>query len=87
MDGIDINAEFIDFGRDLAKERSLDNSVNFHHVTNSTLPFPDQQIDCVIAKNVFIYVDDPIDTYKECYRILKPGAGFMLWKVTGLVVC
>ncbi len=73
VDGIDINAEFIDFGRTLAKERGLENSVTFHHVTSSIQPFPDQQIDCVIAKNVFVYVDNPIDTYKECYRILKPG--------------
>lgn len=73
VDGIDVNIDFIDFGRTLAKERGLENSVTFHHVTNSILPFPDQQIDCVIAKYVFVYVDDPIDTYKECRRVLKPA--------------
>jgi ubiquinone/menaquinone biosynthesis C-methylase UbiE len=73
VNGIDVNAKFIDFGLALAKERSLEKSVTFRHVTNSILPFPDKQIDCVVAKNVFIYVDDPIETYKECYRILKPS--------------
>ncbi len=73
VDGIDVNAEFIDFGQTLTRERGLEDLVKFHHVTGPLLPFADQFIDCVIAKNVFIYVDDPVETYRECHRILKPN--------------
>jgi ubiquinone/menaquinone biosynthesis C-methylase UbiE len=73
VDGIDVNADFIDFGRALTKERELEDSVKLHHVTDSLLPFADRHADCVIAKNVFIYVDDPAETYRECHRILKPN--------------
>jgi SAM-dependent methyltransferase len=42
-------------------------------VEGSSLPFSDNSIDCVVAKNVLVYVDDPLETYRECHRVLKQG--------------
>lgn len=71
--GLEVNEEFVEFGRTVAEDRGLDGQVRFHHISGSELPFSDSSIDCVVAKNVLVYVDDPIDTYRECHRILKKG--------------
>jgi ubiquinone/menaquinone biosynthesis C-methylase UbiE len=71
--GIEVNADFVEFGRSAARERGLEKAVTFHHVTERGLPFLDDSIDCVVAKNVFVYVDDPLQTYQECHRVLRQG--------------
>ena len=71
--GVDVNADFIAFARSVAKHRGLAQSVTFHHVMEHELPFPDDSIDCVVAKNVLVYVDDPLETYQECRRVLRKG--------------
>jgi ubiquinone/menaquinone biosynthesis C-methylase UbiE len=71
--GIDVNAEFVEFGRFTAREHELGNVVTFHHATGPALPFAEQSIDCIVAKNVLIYVDDLLETYQECRRVLKRG--------------
>ena len=71
--GVDVNADFIEFARSVAKHRGLAASVTFHHAMEHKLPFPDDSIDCVVAKNVMAYVDDPLETYQECHRVVKKG--------------
>jgi ubiquinone/menaquinone biosynthesis C-methylase UbiE len=71
--GVDINTDFVEVARSVARERGLENAVTFHHVAGRILPFPDGSIDCVVAKNVFVYVDDPVETYRECRRTLRQG--------------
>jgi len=71
--GVEINADFVEFARSVAKARRLEESVTFHHSRGRELPFSDDSIDCVVAKNVFVYVDDPLETYRECHRVLKKG--------------
>ena len=71
--GVEVNADFIEFGRSVAKDRGLEECVTFHHVTERKLPFSDDSIDCVVAKNVIVYVDDPLETYQECHRVLRKG--------------
>ena len=71
--GVEVNADFVEFGRSVAKDRGLEESVTFHHVTERNLPFSDDSIDCVVAKNVLVYVDDPLETYQECRRVLRKG--------------
>ena len=74
--GIDLNAEFIEFGRSAAKDRGLEETVTFHHMTEHGLPLPENSVDCVVAKNVLVYVDDPLETYRECHRVLRQGGRF-----------
>lgn len=71
--GVELNADFVAYGQSAAKARGLENSVTFHQVCDHKLPIADQSIDCVVAKNVFTYVDDPLLSCSECYRILRPG--------------
>jgi ubiquinone/menaquinone biosynthesis C-methylase UbiE len=74
--GIEVNAEFVNFGRSVVKDRGLEETVTIHHVTDCGLPFSDDSIDCVVAKNVLVYVDDPLETYQECHRVLRQGGRF-----------
>jgi SAM-dependent methyltransferase len=71
--GVEVNADFVEFGRSVVKDRRLEGSVTFHHVTERKLPFSEDSIDCVVAKNVMVYVDDPLETYQECHRVLRKG--------------
>jgi SAM-dependent methyltransferase len=71
--GVELNADFVAYGRSTAKARGLENAVSFHQVTDHKLPFAERSMDCVVAKNVFVYVDDPLQTCHECYRVLRPG--------------
>ena len=74
--GIDLNAEFVEFGRSAAKDRRLEETVTFHHMTERGLPFADNSVDCVVAKNVLVHVDDPLETRRECHRVLRQGGRF-----------
>ena len=73
IDGVDVNSDFIQFGNTLVKQGKLKDIVNFHCVSGSNLPFSDLSRDCVIAKNVLLYVDDPLDSINESHRILVDG--------------
>jgi ubiquinone/menaquinone biosynthesis C-methylase UbiE len=72
--GIEVKADFVEFGRSVAKNRGLEETVTFHHVTDRALPLSNGSIDCIVAKNVLVYVDDPQETYQECHRVLRQGS-------------
>jgi ubiquinone/menaquinone biosynthesis C-methylase UbiE len=74
--GVEVNSDFVEFGRRAAVERNLEDVVSFHHVASSRLPFENESIDCVLAKNVLVYVDDLQETFREGHRILKRGGRF-----------
>lgn len=68
--GVDINTRFVGD----ANKRAIDrDNVTFHHVTDHRLPFPDEDFDRVICKNVLEYVPDLEATLLEVHRVLQPG--------------
>jgi len=71
--GLEINQQFLEHANKMAHEKNLGSNVTFHHVSSSALHFDDETIDCIVAKNVLVYLDDPIYTLRECFRALKPG--------------
>src|SRR5688572_28830515 len=48
--GIEVKADFVEFGRSVAKDMGLEGSVTFHHITERKQPFSDDSIDYVVAK-------------------------------------
>ena len=70
---VDINADFIARTRARAAAEGLAKRITVHHLTDSVLPFMDGHLDLVVAKSVIVFVDDPLATFKEFHRILKPG--------------
>ena len=76
--GCDLNVELLDTARQRAQQAGLDGLVQFHHVTDGTIPLADASVDRVVFKSVLLYVPDAAATIREAYRLLRPG---------GTVVC
>jgi ubiquinone/menaquinone biosynthesis C-methylase UbiE len=53
--------------------------------TAESLPFEDETFDFVHAKSVVEHVDDAEATFREVYRVLKPGGVF--WFLTASAMC
>ncbi len=70
---LDINADFVDRTRARAAAEGFANQIEAHHLTGGDLPLNDCALDRLVAKNVLVYVDDPLATFDEFYRVLKPG--------------
>ncbi|NIR28763.1 MAG: methyltransferase domain-containing protein [Gammaproteobacteria bacterium] len=71
--GLDINAEFVTRAKANAKKAGLSERITFHLLQDSRLPLPDAGLDRVVARNTIIYVEDPVFTYREFRRVLRPG--------------
>jgi SAM-dependent methyltransferase len=70
---LDINAEFISRTRTRAEAAGLADRITAHLLTSEDLPLPDATLDRVTARNTIIYVRDPVATFQEFRRVLKPG--------------
>jgi len=68
--GVDINARFV---ADANQRANAQSNVEFVHVEDHHLPFPDASFDRVICKNVLEYVPDVAASLAEVARVLKPG--------------
>jgi SAM-dependent methyltransferase len=72
-------------------ERGLDLRIRpmpLPRIEGGELPIRDASVDRVLAVNAVHYMEQPVPTYREISRILKPG-GFALlvdWRRTDLVV-
>ncbi|MEL0020672.1 MAG: methyltransferase domain-containing protein [Rickettsiales bacterium] len=69
----DVNADFIDRTRARATKAGLADRLTLHHLKDGDIPLASGVLDCIIAKNVMVYVDDPRATFAEFRRVLKPG--------------
>jgi len=70
---LDINAEFIKRTRAKAEAAGFAERITAHLLTTERLPLPDAALDRVTARNTLIYVRDPVGTFEEFRRVLKPG--------------
>ena len=76
VDGVDINPNFVKYGQAMIGERGLASTVKIHCVSDSHLPFKNGSRDCIVAKNVLLYVDDPLTTFAEARRVLTTDGRF-----------
>jgi SAM-dependent methyltransferase len=70
---LDINAEFASRTRARAEAAGLADRITAHLLTSEDLPLPDAILDRITARNTIIYVHDPVATFQEFRRVLKPG--------------
>ena len=73
VNAFDINAEFVRRTRARAEHQGLADRVTAHLLQGARLPCPDDSHDRMIARNTIIYVEDPVETFKEFRRVLRPG--------------
>jgi ubiquinone/menaquinone biosynthesis C-methylase UbiE len=69
----DINAEFVKRARARATAGGLGERVTVHLLKDEHLPLPEASLDRVIARNTIIYVPDPVASFAEFRRVLRPG--------------
>jgi SAM-dependent methyltransferase len=70
-------AEGVDFdpaARELASRKGL----TVHLGTLADQNFPDESFDAITASHFVEHIPDPLATFKECRRILKPGGQLIL---------
>ena len=70
---LDINEDFLETTSENAEAAGFADRVTTHVSEGVALPFADQSLDLVTARNAMMYVDDPVATLKEFGRVLKPG--------------
>ncbi|MDA1101337.1 MAG: methyltransferase domain-containing protein [Proteobacteria bacterium] len=69
----DINADFVSRTRGRVAAAGLADHVTVHHLHGDMLPLADDSLDRLVIKNVMVYVDDPIASFREFRRVVKPG--------------
>jgi ubiquinone/menaquinone biosynthesis C-methylase UbiE len=69
----DINADFVARTRDRVATNGLADRVTVTHLQNDMLPLDDDVLDRLVIKNVMVYVDDPLASFQEFRRVVKPG--------------
>lgn len=69
----DINADFVKRTQDRLAENGLVDRATVTHLQGDTLPLGEGSLDRLVIKNVMVYVDDPLASFREFRRVVKPG--------------
>jgi ubiquinone/menaquinone biosynthesis C-methylase UbiE len=70
---LDVNAEFIARARAGAEAAGLARRITTHLLEDACLPLPNTALDRIVTRNTIVYVQDPVATFEEFRRVLKPG--------------
>ena len=70
---LDINEEFVRRARARADQQALGTRITTHLLQDWRLPLDTMSLDRVVARNTVIYVADPVATFGEFRRVLRPG--------------
>jgi 2-polyprenyl-3-methyl-5-hydroxy-6-metoxy-1,4-benzoquinol methylase len=73
--GVDVIEERILQARKREKDYP---AVEFFHLTNDDLPFPDASFDGVMMNEVLEHVTDEAHTLREIFRVLRPGGHLVI---------
>ncbi|PPR20040.1 MAG: Demethylmenaquinone methyltransferase [Alphaproteobacteria bacterium MarineAlpha10_Bin3] len=69
----DINAQFVRRTKSRVALNGFADFVSVIHLRGDMLPLDDDALDRLIIKNVMVYVDDPLASFVEFRRVVKPG--------------
>ncbi len=75
--GVDMTEEMVRRANDIAKRHGYEN-VEFKLGEIENLPIEDDSIDVIISNCVINLSPDKLKTYREAYRVLKPGGKMMI---------
>jgi len=71
--GIDTESLVIQRAEELAAKYDLSHLAQFHYVKPGPIDVPDDSVDIVFSKEVFLHIQNKDDLIEDIYRILKPG--------------
>jgi ubiquinone/menaquinone biosynthesis C-methylase UbiE len=70
---LDVNAEFIRRAQARAEAAGLAGRITTTLLTTEQLPLADAAVDRIAVRNTLVYVRDPLHTFEEFRRALRPG--------------
>src|SRR5262245_20073615 len=70
---LDINEDFIARTQARVRAAGLSDRITTQLLTSERLPLQSASLDRIAARNTIIYVRDPVATFEEFRRVLKPG--------------
>lgn len=79
--GLDLTPDYIEVARALTDKVALDDRCAFEVGSVLDMPFGDQTFDAAMTFHVAMNIEDRARFYRECRRVLKPGARFCLFDV------
>jgi demethylmenaquinone methyltransferase / 2-methoxy-6-polyprenyl-1,4-benzoquinol methylase len=83
---LDINGDMLEVGRDRAREKNIDDKLEFVQANAESLPFPDNHFDAyTIAFGIRNVPRIPV-ALKEAHRVLKPGGRFLCLEFSQVAV-
>ena len=81
----ELNLTGVDFSADMCEEARTRNAplieegkLSIRHAETSSLPFKDDEFDCILAINVIYFLDPPPPHLQEIRRVLKPDGYFLI---------
>lgn len=79
--GVDLSTEYIRTAQSLTTLLDMDEQLDFHTGDALNLPFENNAFDGAWSIQVNMNIERKLDWLKEVYRVLKPGARFVLYEV------
>jgi len=70
---LDLSEDLLAMAQENARAAGVDDRIEFHHVTDATIPLDDGILDRAVFKSVLLYVPDIDATLAEAHRALRPG--------------
>jgi demethylmenaquinone methyltransferase/2-methoxy-6-polyprenyl-1,4-benzoquinol methylase len=83
---LDINGDMLDVGRDRARQRGLDDKLEFVQANAESLPFPDAHFDAYTIAFGIRNVPRIDVALAEAFRVLKPGGRFLCLEFSQVTV-
>ena len=71
--GLEIEAPFVEFSRELAAEEGFSDQVEFRCIEPGPLPIEDASFDHFYTSGVICHIEDKQSLFAEAFRVLKPG--------------
>lgn len=79
--GVDLNPEYIEVAKLLRRWTGLDDRVEYQVASATELPFTDVCFDAATMLHVGMNIPDKAGVMAEAWRVLKPGAVFVVYDV------
>ena len=71
--GIDVEPLVVKRAEEIAAKQGLSNLAQFRCVKPGPLDIPDESVDLVFSKEVFLHISNKDDLMKDIHRVLKPN--------------